>query len=603
MLQKVSELSIDQLVEKFKKAKSYKIRARRAYDIAYKAYRVGTIDIAQQYVEIALGLSSDYYYENIYLDSLVLSGAVYLRSDELYKAQKALLSAYHIAYDNKLFKNFTQICILLSDVFAFLDNIEMSYSYSLIAFEVAEQYHYEEFSARIASRFGRYYFKTGNIRKALAIDLAHIHTDKGASYINTLINLGTYLDVLGYQGYALQCYFEGVQHLQFLNSTMNDDVFLRNTAFNLYYNICLILLDKSDIMQLRQYFDLLNAITERHTFTVRNMTYWAIMKAQVYILETRYEEAEEFLRHFLQSTDLSDFPRIRGTFFSTFSKIELCKHNFENANSLMNSALEHLSTPGDPSTYISLLNENARTLIRLQEIEKAKTYAHRALEMTNKSGMIKYAIETNSILLEIAKLEHDNSTELELYRIIDDLKKGLESSGDEQLYKTALIHAAMISETNQYRSLQESYNKLEQEFHTKNVELQTLLLQLIHTNKLLESIDKNLHQWKPHNIDTDFLQSTVHTYLQQSSKIEWDMYQKHFLMTYPTFITSLTKQYPALSSSEVKVCTLIKSQLTSDNIADILCISRRTVDSHRYNIRKKLGLDANANLYTFFNQF
>ena len=468
MLQKASDLSIDQLLTKFEKAKSHKIRARRAYDIAYKAYRVGTMDIAQQYVKIALGLSSDYYHEDIYLDSLVLSGAIYLRSDELYKAQKALLSAYHIAYDNKLFKNFTQICILLSDVFAFLDNIEMSYSYSLIAFEVAEQYHYEEFSARIASRFGRYYFKTGNIRKALAIDLAHIHTDKKASYINTLINLGIYLDVLGYQGYALQCYFEGVQHLQLLTGSMNDDTFLRNTAFNLYYNICLILIDKSDMMQLRQYFDLFNSITESHTFTVRNMTYWAIMKAQVYILESRYDEAEEFLRQFLQENDLSDYPRIRGTFFSTFSKIELCKHNFESATTLMNSALEHLSTPGDPSTYISLLNENAKTLIRLKEIERAKHYAQRALEMTYKSGMIKYAIEANSILLAIAKLEYDNTRELELYRTIDDLQKELESSGDEQLYKTALMHASMISERNQYKSLQESYNKLEQEFHIIN---------------------------------------------------------------------------------------------------------------------------------------
>ena len=105
MLQKASDLSIDQLLTKFKKAKSYKIRTRRAYDIAYKSYRVGTIDIAQQYVEIALGLSSDYYFEDIYIDSLILSGAIYLRNDELHKAQKALLSAYHIAYDKKLFKN------------------------------------------------------------------------------------------------------------------------------------------------------------------------------------------------------------------------------------------------------------------------------------------------------------------------------------------------------------------------------------------------------------------------------------------------------------------------------------------------------------------
>jgi DNA-binding NarL/FixJ family response regulator len=46
----------------------------------------------------------------------------------------------------------------------------------------------------------------------------------------------------------------------------------------------------------------------------------------------------------------------------------------------------------------------------------------------------------------------------------------------------------------------------------------------------------------------------------------------------------------ALTPSEVRVATMIKNGLTSQKIADKLCISPLTVKTHRRNIRKKLNL-------------
>ncbi|MEY4538757.1 MAG: hypothetical protein RLZZ306_514 [Bacteroidota bacterium] len=56
------------------------------------------------------------------------------------------------------------------------------------------------------------------------------------------------------------------------------------------------------------------------------------------------------------------------------------------------------------------------------------------------------------------------------------------------------------------------------------------------------------------------------------------------------------KNFTNLSPSERKVLGLIATDKTSQNIADELFLSKKTVQSHRFNIRKKLRLFLDNNL-------
>ncbi len=56
------------------------------------------------------------------------------------------------------------------------------------------------------------------------------------------------------------------------------------------------------------------------------------------------------------------------------------------------------------------------------------------------------------------------------------------------------------------------------------------------------------------------------------------------------------KNYDNLSPSEKRVLDLIATDKTSQNIADTLFLSKKTVQSHRFNIRKKLRLFFDNNL-------
>jgi DNA-binding NarL/FixJ family response regulator len=57
-----------------------------------------------------------------------------------------------------------------------------------------------------------------------------------------------------------------------------------------------------------------------------------------------------------------------------------------------------------------------------------------------------------------------------------------------------------------------------------------------------------------------------------------------------SFSRRLSAKYVNLTSKELEIANLIKGGKTSKDIAGLLNVSERTVDFHRKNIRRKLGL-------------
>ena len=66
------------------------------------------------------------------------------------------------------------------------------------------------------------------------------------------------------------------------------------------------------------------------------------------------------------------------------------------------------------------------------------------------------------------------------------------------------------------------------------------------------------------------------------------------------FLHGISAKYIKLTPTEIQVANLVKQGKTNKEIADTLCMSPRTIETHRYNIRSKLGLkNKKLNLRTY----
>ncbi|MBU3741127.1 MAG: hypothetical protein FGM24_02460 [Candidatus Kapabacteria bacterium] len=66
------------------------------------------------------------------------------------------------------------------------------------------------------------------------------------------------------------------------------------------------------------------------------------------------------------------------------------------------------------------------------------------------------------------------------------------------------------------------------------------------------------------------------------------------------FVTSLKKKFDTLTATELLVATYVRAGLTAAQTASVMFVSVRAIEKHRQSIRKKLEIDASADLRGWF---
>jgi DNA-binding CsgD family transcriptional regulator len=81
----------------------------------------------------------------------------------------------------------------------------------------------------------------------------------------------------------------------------------------------------------------------------------------------------------------------------------------------------------------------------------------------------------------------------------------------------------------------------------------------------------------------------------------WEGFKTWFEQVHPEYYRRLKKEFPKLSSSDLRLCALIRLSLNSKECARILGISPDSVKVSRHRIRRKMNLDVSGNLVEFLS--
>ena len=76
----------------------------------------------------------------------------------------------------------------------------------------------------------------------------------------------------------------------------------------------------------------------------------------------------------------------------------------------------------------------------------------------------------------------------------------------------------------------------------------------------------------------------------------WEEFETRFVNVHKDFFDTLHKINPNLTPTEIKICSFIRLNMTSKDIAILTNRSLRTIEGNRTSIRKKLNLNISDSL-------
>lgn len=149
--------------------------------------------------------------------------------------------------------------------------------------------------------------------------------------------------------------------------------------------------------------------------------------------------------------------------------------------------------------------------------------------------------------------------------------------------------------------------KTQSELQHVNKLLAASTMNLVVKNEFIDSIKEELKklQQSDRKAETKKALEKIVKEIDITLKLQddWEQFEYHFDKVHGDFLIRLRNDYPNLSPSEQKLCALLRMNLNTKDIANMLSISLRGVEVARYRLRKKLTLEKGRNLSKFILEY
>jgi len=291
----------------------------------------------------------------------------------------------------------------------------------------------------------------------------------------------------------------------------------------------------------------------------------------------------------------------------------------------------------NPLSHVWGLNGLTRAYIKLKKPLLAIKLSNQAIQIADSIGNIDdlyvayqnkmdaYKLEGNyKLALENHikyKAVYDSVYNIEKSKEIQNLTKKFETKEKEQQIVLQENEIDLLEEKEKVSSLQKSLlsgglllslvlitigfygfkqrlkrNKLEREkveaeLMFKKKELTTHALHLAKKNEVLEGLKMKAEVLKKSdNSDSGYQQliKTINFDLKDDNN--WENFSKYFQEVHTNFNDTVKEKFPSVTANELRLMALLKMNLSSKEIANILNISPEGIKKARYRLRKKLNI-------------
>lgn len=164
----------------------------------------------------------------------------------------------------------------------------------------------------------------------------------------------------------------------------------------------------------------------------------------------------------------------------------------------------------------------------------------------------------------------------------------LEFQASMKLKEDALIQQKSEAQTNLLAS--------------KNQELASATMNLVQKAQMIQSIASGLQQLKLYMPETGHEQiNSLLQLIHDGGRLDdaWEQFTEQFDQVHVEFHQRITEQFPQLTKTDLKLCTYLRMNLSSKEIASLMFVTVRAVEVSRSRLRKRLELHKDQSLIQF----
>jgi tetratricopeptide (TPR) repeat protein/DNA-binding CsgD family transcriptional regulator len=274
--------------------------------------------------------------------------------------------------------------------------------------------------------------------------------------------------------------------------------------------------------------------------------------------------------------------------------------NYDDAMEYHQMSLRLAVEIGD-RTMIALVTGNIGHLIAIEVFDGynpsyAQKLLQRAIDLTIEIG-------NKSLLLDpyrwLAGLYQQQGKWEQAYQYLSYYHEVKEDVQGHKVHKQAqqIEHLKQIAAMEKQRVIEQSKAKAIQEVQRMKAEqvekeLGNTTLQLLAQTELLRELRSDLQKIARKIPPSEPVARELRDRIKNlpCDAVDWKKFDAQFAIAHPEFVRNLTARAPDLTVTEVRVCTMVRMNLKSHEIASLFCITDAGVEFHRRNIRRKLQL-------------
>nr|WKN36890.1 tetratricopeptide repeat protein [Tunicatimonas sp. TK19036] len=443
-------------------------------------------------------------------------------------------------------------------------------------------------TANVLMNTGLIYYEQKSYEEALAyFEEAHRtfeHLQKSDRQVHTALNIGEIHQLTENYPVARE-YFEQSLHL---SDTLG---YIYGLAKS-YFHLGQLSLTTGELDQALQYcLKALSLQDENGDVHGKSLTYYVM--GRILSAQKKYSEAEKHLQYALQeATRVHSRQNLRDIYLE-LKKVAQATGNYQ-------QAIAHAES------YValrdSLLNaEKLREIVRLEnryalaQKDQELLLQQQSLTLMQQEAHMQAWLR-NGLLLGLAAVLFIGYLVVSRQRL--KIKKNQEVlTKNRQIFTTQQALAQAEVENAQLKQ-----QELLQQLEYKNKELTSYTINFIQKNELMEELQTGIQQLKRHSkAEVRQQLNTLSRLVDQNLHIdrEWEDFKRHFEEVHKDFFTHLKSRCPELSANELKLCALLKLNMSMKEMAGVLGISPDSVKTARYRLRKKLGLDREEGLVDY----